>query len=324
MNLGDKLKVFMPLVEDMEKMLNKDIEAVLKLESKRLQTAKDGKKFLLMTLSDRTGSVRAIDWYNAEKNDSEINEGNILMVKGKPVIFDGRLQINISKDEDAVRVLKEGEFDPERFVRKSRRDPEEMFRDLMKMVDSISDSELRDFLRVIFRSLRDDLLMAPAAVKHHHAYIGGLLEHSLNVAKMVEFVSKTYGVNRDMAVAGALLHDIGKIKEYVVKPSGIEVSTEGELKGHIVIGVEMVRSFARKSKLSKSKLLELEHIIISHHGQMELGSPVIPKTPEALIVHFVENMDSKVSKMLEIIQGTDGDWSEYDRSLGRRVYVSGR
>ncbi len=324
MNLGDKLKVFMPLVEDMEKMLNKDIEAVLKLESKRLQTAKDGKKFLLMTLSDRTGSVRAIDWYNAEKNDSEINEGNILMVKGKPVIFDGRLQINISKDEDAVRVLKEGEFDPERFVRKSRRDPEEMFRDLMKMVDSISDSELRDFLRVIFRSLRDDLLMAPAAVKHHHAYIGGLLEHSLNVAKMVEFVSKTYGVNRDMAVAGALLHDIGKIKEYVVKPSGIEVSTEGELKGHIVIGVEMVRSFARKSKLSKNKLLELEHIIISHHGQMELGSPVIPKTPEALIVHFVENMDSKVSKMLEIIQGTDGDWSEYDRSLGRRVYVSGR
>ncbi len=324
MNLGDKLKVFMPLVEDMDKMLNKDIEAVLKLESKRLQTAKDGKKFLLMTLSDRTGSVRAIDWYNAEKNDSEINEGNILMVKGKPVIFDGRLQINISKDEDSVRVLKEGEFDPERFIRKSRRDPEEMFRDLMKMVESIGDGELRDFLKTVFRSLRDDLLMAPAAVKHHHAYIGGLLEHSLNVARMVEFVSKTYGVNRDLAVAGALLHDIGKIREYVVKPSGIEVSTEGELKGHIVIGVEMVRSFARKSKLSKTKLLELEHIIISHHGQMELGSPVIPKTPEALIVHFVENMDSKVSKMLEIIQETDGDWSEYDRSLGRRVYVSGR
>ncbi len=324
MNLGDKLKVVMPLVEDMEKMLNKDIETVLKVESKRLQTAKDGKKFLLMTLSDRTGTVRAIDWYNAEKNDSEINEGNILIIKGKPVIFDGRLQINISKEENAVKILKDGEYDPERFIRKSKRNPEDMFRDLLKFIETISDNELKEFLKIVFRSLRDDLLVAPAAVKHHHAYIGGLLEHSLNVAKMVDFVSKLYGVNRDLAVSGALLHDIGKIREYVVKPSGIEVSTEGELKGHIVIGVEMIRSFARKFKLSKNKLLELEHIIISHHGEMELGSPVIPKTPEALIVHFVENMDSKVSKMLEIVQNTDGDWSEYDRSLGRRIYTVGR
>ena len=324
MNLGDKLKVFMPFVEDMENMISKDIEAVLKVESKRLQTAKDGKKFLLMTLSDRTGSVRAIDWYNAEKNDSEISEGNILMLKGKLVRFDGRLQINISKEEDAVRILKEGEFDPERFLRKSKRDPEDMFRDLMKFVDSVNDEELREFLKVVFRSLRDDLLVAPAAVRHHHAYIGGLLEHSLNVAKIVDSVSKIYGVNRDLAVSGALLHDIGKIREYAVKPSGIEVSTEGELKGHIVIGVEMVRSFARRAKISKNKLLELEHIIISHHGEMELGSPVVPKTPEALIVHFVENMDSKVSRMLEIAQNTDGNWSEYDRSLGRRVYISGR
>ncbi len=324
MNLGEKLKSFMPLVEDMEKLVNKDIEAVLKVDSKRLQTAKDGKKFLLMTLSDRTGSVRAIDWYNAEKNDQAIREGNVITVRGRLVFFDGRLQINISKEDYSVKILKNGEFDPERFVRKSEEDPEEMFKELMRLVNSVKDEELKEFLKMVFRNLKEEFQRAPAAVKHHHAYMGGLLEHSLNVAKLVDCVSKFYDVDRDIAIAGALLHDIGKIKEYEVRPSGIEVTTEGELKGHIVIGIEMVRDFARKFKLSHQKLLELEHIIISHHGELELGSPAVPKTPEALIVHFVENMDSKVARMLEVAKNSDGEWSEYDRGLGRRVYTNRR
>ena len=141
---------------------------------------------------------------------------------------------------------------------------------------------------------------------------------------MVDQISRFYGINRDLAVAGALLHDIGKIREYAVGATGIEVTTEGELKGHIVIGVEIIRAFARKVRLSPKKLLELEHIIISHHGEQELGSPVVPKTPEALVVHFIENMDSKIARMMEIAKSSENgkEWSDYDRGLGRRIFLN--
>ena len=326
MNLKEGLKSVFPFVEDFKKYIKKEIETVLKVDSKRLQTAKDGKKFLLMTLSDRTGSVRAVDWHNAERTDEMVTEGDVVRVKGKVVIFEGRLQLNVGKEEGSIEVLSEEEINPERFVRRSERDPDEMFREAMKLVDSMKDVELKEFVKVVLRSLRDDLVNAPAAVKHHHAYMGGLLEHSLTVAKMVDYVSKIYGINRDMAIAGALLHDIGKIREYAVGTTGIEVTTEGELKGHIVIGVEMIRAFARKVKLSPKKLLELEHIIISHHGEQELGSPVVPKTPEALVVHFIENMDSKMARMIEIAKNSDDgrEWSDYDRGLGRRIFLNRR
>ena len=320
--LADKLREIMPLVRDLDKLIGKEIETVLKLTSKRLQISKDGKKFLLMTLSDRTGDVRAVDWYNAEENDARLKEGSVLKVKGKVVYFEERVQINVGKEIDSVKILKPGEYDPERFVRRSDRDPKEIYSEVMKMVESVRDHELRKLLKVIFEDLKEDFLNAPAAMKNHHAYIGGLIEHSLTVAKMVDFVSRVYDLNRDLAVAGALLHDIGKIREYRVGPSGIELTTEGELKGHIVMGAEMVRDYGKKLRISQEKVMELEHIILSHHGEHELGSPVVPKTPEALVVHFIENMDSKVARMMDIVKGAgEKEWSDYDRSLGRRVLV---
>ncbi len=329
MKLSDKMpkEISNPMVKDFSSLLGKTVETVLKVVSKRLQESKDQKKFLLLTLSDRTGSVRAVDWYNAQENDSRVKSGDVLKVRGRLVYFEDRIQLNIDRDPGSVRVLSEGEYDPSRFVSRSERDPEELLREAERLIHSLRDREIRDLLMAIFkdRNLREVLKEAPAGVKVHHAYIGGLLEHSLTVAKMADRISGFYDLNRDLLVAGALIHDIGKAIEYTIGPSGIEVTTEGELKGHIIAGLEIVREFSKRVRISKEKLLEIEHIIASHHGDFEYGSPVLPKTPEALVVHFLENMDAKLARFFEIKDKAEPgkEWSDYDRNLGRRIFLRG-
>ncbi len=325
MKLSDKLKgsgVF-PFVEDFKKMIGKDIETILKVTSKRLQESKDQKKFLLLTLSDKTGAIRAVDWYNAEMNDGRIKIGDVIMVKGRLVFFDERLQINIHREPESLRILKEEEFSSDRFIAVSETHPDELFAEALRLINFLKDEDLKKLTKSIFFSLEKDIKRAPAGVRIHHAYIGGLLEHSLTVANIANFISKLYGLDKDLMVCGALLHDIGKIREYRIGSSGIEVTTEGELKGHIILGVEIVREYGRKLKIPLEKLLELEHIIASHHGEMELGSPVLPKTPEAMAIHFIENMDSKLARFREIQKKSENgqEWSEYDRNLGRRIFL---
>ncbi len=328
MKLSDKLRGhgFFPFVQDFKNMIGRDIETVLKVVSKRLQESKDQKKFLLLTLSDKTGSVRAVDWYNAETNDSKIKVGDVLKLKGRVVYFEDRIQINIHKEPESVRILNPGEFSSDRFIGTSEVHPDQLFSETLKLIDQVKDEDLKNLTRTIFLSLEKEIKLSPAGLKVHHAYIGGLLEHSLTVANIAARVSKVYGLRTDLMIAGALLHDIGKIREYKIGPSGIEITTEGELKGHIIIGIEIVRDFARKLKIPPEKIVELEHIIASHHGEMELGSPVLPKTPEAMAIHFIENMDSKLARLREIRKKSDEnqEWSEFDRNLGRRIFLRGK
>ena len=325
MKISDKLDIskIYPYIQDLKQHLGKEVELVVKVVSKRLQTSKDQKKFLLLTFSDRTGSVRAVDWHNAENNDSFLEIGDVVKVKGKVVYFEDRLQINISKEPNSIFRLKEGEFSSDRFVERTEKDIDLLFAESLKLINTIKDEDMLKLTRTIFLSLEKEIKYSPAGMRVHHAYIGGLLEHSLTVAKIADYVSKFYNVDRDLLISGALLHDIGKIREYRVAPTGIEVTTEGELKGHIIIGIEIVRRFADKLKIKTEKVIELEHIIASHHGEMEHGSPVLPKTPEAMIVHFIENMDSKIARFMDIMKKSEEnrEWSEYDKSLGRRVFL---
>ena len=325
MKISEKLNIYgiYPYIRDLKQYLGREVNIIAKVVSKRLQVSKDQKKFLLLTFGDRTGNVRAVDWYNAEEIDSFLKVGDVVRVKGKVVYFEDRLQINISKETDSIYKLKEGEFPSDRFVEKTERDIDSLFAEALKLVNTIKDKDILNLTRTIFLSLEKEIKQSPAGMRVHHAYIGGLLEHSLTVAKIADYVSKFYNVDRDLIVAGALLHDIGKIREYKVTSMGIEVTTEGELKGHIVIGIEIVRGFAERLRIKTEKIIQLEHIIASHHGEMEHGSPVLPKTPEAMIVHFVENMDSKIARFMDIIKKSEDDkeWSEYDKNLGRRVFL---
>jgi 3'-5' exoribonuclease len=318
----EKLKP--PYIVELDNFIEKEIDGIFKVKSKKLQETKDGKKFLLLTLEDRTGSVRAVDWYNAEKNDQLLQVGMIIRLTGKVVYFEERVQINVANSESAVRKLSESEYEIERFVSKIS-NIEDMFKELLNMIKSVKDSDYRKLLEIFFvedKSIAEVFKSAPAGMRIHHAYIGGLLEHSLNVAKMVDQICSIYDkLDRDLLVTGALLHDIGKIKEYTLSQRGIEVTTEGELIGHIIIGIEYINQKARG--ITYDKILKLKHLIASHHGEFEWGSPVVPKTPEALVLHFIENMDSKLNRVFQIIDKEDDtkEWSEYDTNLNRRFLL---
>ncbi|ABS60875.1 MULTISPECIES: 3'-5' exoribonuclease YhaM family protein [Fervidobacterium] len=318
----EKLKA--PYIEELENFVEREIDGIFKVRSKKLQETKDGKKFLLLTLEDRTGSIRAVDWYNAEKNDQIIQNGTIVGVTGRVVYFEERLQINISNSDNALRKLNESEYDIERFVSKAS-NPEEMYKQLVELIDSVKDKDYKRVLEIFFvedKSFAEAFKTTPAGMRIHHAYIGGLLEHSLNVAKIIDKVCVIYDkLDRDLLIAGALLHDIGKVKEYTINQKGIEITTEGELIGHIIMGVEYLD---RKVKgIPYDKLIKLKHLIASHHGEFEWGSPVVPKTPEALVLHFIENMDSKLNRVFQIMdKENDGkEWSEYDTNLSRRFLL---
>jgi len=320
-----------PFVHQFEKYMNQYIETTLKVRSKKLQESKDQKKFLLLTLEDKTGSVRAVDWYNAEFNDNRLKEGDIIRVKGKVVFFEERIQLNVDKPVDSIKILPDGEYDPNRFVETVKKDVEYLYRKLLNFIGSIKDKEIKAILREFFVNDKEFLkkfLKAPAGMKVHHAYLGGLLEHSVSVAELCDYAWRMYRdlVNRDLLIAGALLHDVGKVYEYEVTSKGIEVTTEGELRGHITIGVALLWEKAKKIDIQDEKVLELEHMIISHHGELEWGSPIIPKTPEAFLLHHVENLDAKMSRFREISEkekksDSNKSWSDYDRNLGRRIFL---
>ncbi|RKX49690.1 MAG: phosphohydrolase [Thermotogae bacterium] len=325
---GGKEKIF---VSEMKPGMT--VTTDLKVISKRLQEAKDGKKFLLLTLSDRTGAIRAIDWHNAEENNTTIPIGAVVKTRGKVVIYDERLQLNLDSQK-GLSLLEEGEYDVQRFLAITKRNVNEMFDKLLAYVENLKNDYLKKLLKIFFeedKAFIRAFINAPAAVKVHHAYKGGLLEHTLSVAELCDFLSMKYpeSIDRDLLISGAVLHDIGKIKEYGIGSSGIEKTDEGELVGHISIGLEMVSSRIEKIPDFPNNLkTELKHLILSHHGEMDWGSPVVPKTTEAMVLHMADNLDSKIAQFREIenreYNGTGNGWSNYDRFLNRRIYMKNR
>ncbi len=326
--LREHTKSAWPYIQELSEKMKETVELIGKVVSKKLQESKDGKKFLLITLSDRTGSIRAVDWHNAEENDVKFVEGDVVLAKGRVVFFEGHLQLNIEKDKDALIPLNDDQYDYERFVEITKRNIEQLYQKLVEFIREVQDREIRSLLETLFVHDRDFIsafIQAPAGVSVHHAYMGGLLEHTVDVTTMCKRICGVYDfLNRDILIAGSILHDVGKVKEYKITKKGLEVTTEGELKGHIALGLEVLQQVANKINIAKVKLLQLEHIVLSHHGEYEFGSPVLPKTVEAYVVHALENMDSKLSRFRTINEKQkNGDkmWSDFDKHLGRRVWL---
>ncbi len=306
---------------------NEFVNIDLKVVSKKLQESKDGKKFLLMTLSDRTGELRAVDWYNAGENDAKVRINSIVRIRGRASVYFDKLQITIDKERDALMILKEGEYDPGLFISITKKDVGKMYSEFKAMLSNISNAEIRDLVDLPFQDDKfvESFLVAPAAIVVHHAYKGGLLEHTLGVMKMCDEISKLYpDINRDVLIAGAAFHDLGKIDEYEIKSFGIERTTDGELIGHIVLGVSMVEEWSKKiQNLSTKDLRHIEHLILSHHGELELGSPTVPKTVEAMILHSADDLDSKMGQISSLREkGSENEWSDYDRYLGRKIKLN--
>jgi 3'-5' exoribonuclease len=210
-------------------------------------------------------------------------------------------------------------------VRSAERSPDELWRELEDVIRSVSNRHLQQLLFRVFSDpeVEHEFKVAPAARSMHHAYRSGLLEHTLSMAKLSGVVAEHYGVDRDMVVVGSLLHDVGKVWELEISTS-IEYTDDGRLLGHLAMEVLYVDSKIRELAAFPDELRrQLLHLLLAHHGEYEYGSPRRPKTPEALLVHAVDNLDSRMAAMFEAIDGsgeTEEAWSPFSRILNRSVY----
>lgn len=300
---------------------NQVITAVFLVQSKDIRQKKSGEPYLSLTVGDRTGDVEAKMWDNAAEVMSTFERDDFVKIKGLYQIFQNRPQITIHK----LMRADEREVDFADYFPASERDPEQMFAELREIIDGISNPHLKALLEALFADERiaRAYKLAPAAKVVHHAYLSGLLEHVLSVCKLAKMTAAHYkGVDADLVLTGAILHDIGKIDELTFD-RGFAYSTDGQLLGHIVMGVRMIEDKIRSLPDFPSKLRSLiEHMILSHHGELEFGSPKVPLFPEALLLHHLDNLDSKmecIRALVEKDRQQEGCWTTYNASLDRSV-----
>lgn len=285
-----------------------------------LMDAKDGKKYLNMVLTDATGDLESRVWNGAEDIFESVQKNDFVQVEGKLNLFQGRRQFVIGKLEK----VEANEIDKSDFIVKAKVDPEIMYKELLLLVEGLTDVYIKKLLLNIIQDqeIARRLKLWQAGKSIHHAYQSGLLEHILSCANLAVTLSPVYQCNVNYVVAGAILHDICKIHE-LTDGMNVEYTEEGKLVGHLVKGVELVDRFSyRIENFPYNLKLHLKHILLSHHGEYEYGSPKIPQTSEAMLVHMIDLMDSKMHSF-EAAKRSDnntGHWTSYIKHLDRIVF----
>jgi 3'-5' exoribonuclease len=305
-----------------------EIAQALLVRDVELRSRRDGGEYLKLTLGDRTGSVPAMVWDGVAQARPACVPGEVVFVTGRYSVhqrFGPQLQIQ------SIRPSREDEYVRDELLDGPLRTAQQMEADLRELLTTIQNPHLRRLLAAVFgegsptwSSYRD----APAAKRYHQAYRHGLLEHCLTVAQAVSAISATFpGIDRDIAVTGALLHDIGKLDAYQVQGGAISMSDQGRLYGEIPIGYYLVRRTIDRLDGFPAELAQaVLHIILSHHGSLEHGSPVVPCTREATLVHMIDNLGGRLGSFDRIEKELPAgeEWSEYDKALGGGAYFAGR
>ncbi|MBE9536652.1 MAG: HD domain-containing protein [Proteobacteria bacterium] len=301
---------------------NDSFNTVFLVSNKNLSAGKTGKSYIAVSLMDKTGSIEGRVWDNAEHFAGLFNAEDFVRVKGSVSAYMGKLQVKVT----SISRTDDNDVDVEDFLPTARRPLEEMFEELIDIAGTMKDSYLKQLVLDIFSDAKiaDDYKHAPAAKGMHHVYIGGLLEHSLSLCKLIEKICAHYeGVNQDLITTGAILHDVGKTRELSYSRS-FGYTDEGRLLGHITIGVEMVDEKIRAIDGFPAELAMLvKHMILSHHGVYEYGSPKRPKTVEATILSYLDDLDAKVNSLQTLIEseaGSDSSWTGYHRLYERYIY----
>jgi 3'-5' exoribonuclease len=296
------------------------------VKSARIAETRAGKPYLILTVMDKTGEISGPIWDNAEQLSEKCQPGNFIRLFGQVQSYREKLQLKV----DGVDNLDPGDVDPADFVAVSTRSIDEMAEGIQDIVRSVQNPFLKKLLQRFFKKgeLWEAFQSAPAAKGIHHAYVGGLLEHCLSMARLADFLSSHYpGVDRSLLLAGVLLHDIGKLKELQSERGLIDYTPEGRLKGHLVIGSEMVAMEAGTIRdFPQEVLTQLQHLILSHHGRQDFGSPTVPMTVEAFLLSQIDEMDAKMNLMEQLrrkMAEQGFKWSDYQRSLERYLYLSG-
>jgi 3'-5' exoribonuclease len=290
-----------------------------KVKSKDAKTTRNGQEYLDLSLGDAGGVIRAKMWPDVIKKwGKEFEPGDVVKILGRVESYREVNQLVIDK----LRTLAEDERpDLSSLTRSTEHDIGDLYQELLSRAGGLDPAELADLTVSLLESNRDKLEVCPAAKMVHHAYTGGLVEHTVNVVRKVDsLVDLEPDINRSLAVAGAILHDIGKVLELAA--TGEKRTVEGRLLGHLILGVLMVKEAAVRKGLGDAPwLTELIHIMVSHHGGPELGSPMRPVTREAMLVHFVDNLDSRLKIVHEALETVDSEgFSEYNRWLQAKAF----
>ncbi|RJQ60316.1 MAG: HD domain-containing protein [Desulfobacteraceae bacterium] len=301
--------------------MGETIEDVFVLSEKVMMLKRDGKGYLNVKLADRTGSIQGVIWDNADKVSALVGLGDVVAIRGAAGEYRGALQLvikNIEKCDSAT-------IDPADFLPKTSHNIDGMFDRLVKITNEVKTDCLKTLLAALWRdeSLVARFKAAPAAKRMHHAFIGGLLEHTLSMAILVERIAGHYsGVDMDLLLTGVVFHDMGKIQEFDYR-FNIDYSDEGRLLSHIVIGLRLLdEKLAEIDGFPEETAHLIRHMIVSHHGAQNFGSPEPPKTLEAVLLNYIDEIDSKVNGIRDFMAAEDSSatWTSYHRIWGRHFY----
>jgi 3'-5' exoribonuclease len=304
------------------------VEAVFAVRERELRQKKNGEPFLKLALGDRSGNIEAVAWEEAEERYRTAEPGAVLHVCGT---FEQSERWGAKLRIEELRPARPDEFDPDELVAGPAIEVERLEQDLRQLLATIQNPQLRQLLERFFGEgsriwprFRD----APAAKLYHQAYRHGLLEHTVSVAQAVSAAAAFFpGVDRDIAVTGALLHDIGKTRAYNQDPLAIDLTDAGRLQGEIPLGYYLVRREIERIEGFDSGLAQaVVHIVLSHHGALEHGSPVVPATREAALVHAIDNLGGKLGSFDRLERELpDGEaWSGWDRALESAAFFASK
>jgi len=306
---------------------NQSLDQAFQATDKQLRVNRQGGKYILLKLADRTGTISGMLWNADESTFEAFQRGDYVSCRGRTQLHNNQLQIIVSEirrlDEDQVERGDFDRFDSDQAARLGER--------LAEILGSLQNVHLRRLGQIYLDDTEwlQRLRSAPAAVSNHHAYPGGLLRHTVDLMELVQSVGPRYdGVDVDLLTFGAFLHDLGKVEE-LAGGSESGYTDRGQLVGHLVIGVQDLGDRIRRlaeltgEAFPEALQMQLEHLILSHHGTLEFGSPKIPQTLEAIALHHLDNLDAKMASAQSVIAadiGGDPNWTNYQPALGRKLW----
>ena len=281
------------------------------IASALIKTARNGKDYLEFSLTDKTGEITARMFPNKDAHDifENINQKNIYTITGNVDEFPRNSQ-NFSIKIDSFKELDEEEYHLDDYIRTSEKDQKELIEEIIRTIKCIKNIHLKNLLRAFFcdSDFAQEFSTAPSAKIYHHNYVGGLLEHTVEVLQLCKTACQIFPeMDQDLLYTGAILHDVGKLKAYDYDLISIDISSEGKLLDHLFISADMVKEKINSldEEMPENLQTQLLHLVLSHHGEVRngWGSPVDPKTPEAVALHYADNLDAKVKGLIQNIKG---------------------
>lgn len=307
------------------------IDDIFIASDKQLRPNRNGNLYLQVRLADRSGSCNAMMWNASERIYQQFENGDYVRVDGTTQYYNGNLQIVVGRIEPA----EPGEVNEDDFITVSRELHAKRVERLSEILRSIQNFHLRNLAEccLIDDQFMDGIHRGAAGIKNHHAFSGGLLEHMVNLMEVVLLVGPRYPqLDGDLLLTGAFWHDVGKVRE-MTYDRHLSYTDEGQMLGHLILGVKMLEEkIVESSKLAGEEFpaelaLQIKHMIVSHHGRYEYGSPKVPMTLEAIALHLLDDLDAKVHGFDQLIRedtNSDSSWTTYHPNLGRKLYKGNR